>query len=305
MTLIVLNNLLYGMTGGQISGLSTRKFKEIIDFEKDVPPFDIIKLAHASGARYAARVNSPKQTAVYLKKAIETEGFSIVEIASLCTSYAFKKLPELLEVVEPEEEYENDRVPTRIRAREVKTLINADKDSLSVEFDAALKERKGILLAGSAGGGVQSVGKFLATAGIMAGLNTTMKGEYPITVGTGFSVAEVILDPDEIHYTGLKNPDFAVIVTEDGLNKVKKRLTPETKLYLDDSLKNLLDFPVNELVIKPFGKLVNPKSKALLATAYLLQEEKFLPLEALHKVLENHRLSAVFLPVLEKLNLLE
>jgi pyruvate/2-oxoacid:ferredoxin oxidoreductase beta subunit len=61
MTLIVLNNLVYGMTGGQISGLSTAKYKEIIDFEKDVPQFDIVKLAHASGARYAARVNTPKQ----------------------------------------------------------------------------------------------------------------------------------------------------------------------------------------------------------------------------------------------------
>jgi len=40
MTLIVLNNLLYGMTGGQISGLSTKKYKEIIDFEQDIPPFE-------------------------------------------------------------------------------------------------------------------------------------------------------------------------------------------------------------------------------------------------------------------------
>ncbi len=300
MTLILLNNLVYGMTGGQISGLSTKKYKEIIDFEKDVPPFDIVKLAHASGARYAARVNSPKQIGTYLKKAVETEGFSVVEIASLCTSYAFKKLPEFLEVLEPEEEYENDRKPTRIRPREVRPLFDAEKDKLTTDYPSYLKKRTGVIIAGSAGGGAQSVGKFLATAGIKAGLNTTMKGEYPITVGTGFSVSEVILDKDEIHYTGLSDPDFAVIVTEDGLNKVKGRLTENTKVYLDSSLQEKFDVPVKEVVVKPYGKLVNAKSKALLGLVDLLKNEKIIPLEALTDILKAHRLSQIFLSVVEK-----
>ncbi|NPA43856.1 MAG: hypothetical protein GXO27_07495 [Chlorobi bacterium] len=299
MTLILLNNQVYGMTGGQISGLTTTKFKEIIDFEKDVPPFDIVKLAHISGARYAARVNSPKQMAEYLRKAIETEGFTLLEIASLCTSYAFKKLPEFLEVVEPEEAYENDRPPTRIRRRETAPLFEPG-EGYEARYSSPVEERKGILLAGSAGGGVQSVGKFLATAGILAGLNTTMKGEYPITVGTGFSVAEVILDRDDIHYTGLAAPDVAVIVTRDGLEKVRGRLSPQTKVYLDESLEKDFDLPVRDVVVRPFGKLVSPKSKALLAAAWMLKREKFLPLEALRDVLADHRLSALFLPVLDK-----
>ena len=300
MTLIVLNNLVYGMTGGQISGLSTRKYKEIIDFEKDVPQFDIVKLAYASGARYAVRVNSPKQMASYLKKAVETEGFSIVEIASLCTSYAFKKLPEFMEVVDPEEEYENPRKPTQIKPQPVKSLINPGTDSIPSAYSSYIDGRKGVIIAGSAGGGAQSVGKFLATAGIKAGLNTTMKGEYPITVGTGFSVAEVILDKNEIHYTGLQDPDFAVIVTADGLNKVKNRLTPHTKVYLDASLENEFDMPVKEIVVKPFGKAVNPKSKALLGLIYLLQHENLIDPEALKDVLRSHRLSAVFMPLFDK-----
>jgi len=302
MTLIVLNNQLYGMTGGQISGLTTRKFKEIIDFEKDVPPFDLVKLAHVSGARYAARVNAPKQIPAYLKKAIETEGFSLVEIASLCTSYAFKKLPEFLEVVEPEEEYENQRPPTRIKPQAVKPLFDETKDGIPQKFKAQLPRRTGVLIAGSAGGGVQSAGKFLATAGILSGLNTTMKGEYPITVGTGFSVAEVILDNGEIHYTGLQEPDLALIVTEDGYHKIKKRLSPRTKVYLDSALEKIFDVPVREVVMRPYGKHVSPKSKALLGLADLLLEERLLPLEALREALSRHRLAPVFLPVLDKLD---
>ncbi len=305
MTLIVLNNLLFGMTGGQVSGLSTQKYKEIIDFEQDVPPFDVVKLAYSSGARYAARVNSPKQIGFYLRKAIETEGFALVEVASLCTSYAFKKLPEFLDVVEPEEEYENLRKPTRILKRPVKPLIKEEKAGMEQSYKPLLNKRIGLIIAGSAGGGVQSIGKFLANAGIISGLNASMKGEYPITVGTGFSVAEVILDSDEIHYTGLTSPGIAIIVTEDGLNKIKNRLTSETKVYLDASLEDKLDVQVREKIIKPFGKLVNPKSKALLATAYMLKKEKIVPPEALTDILKNHRLSAIFMQTLEKINELE
>ncbi len=300
MTLILLNNLVYGMTGGQISGLTTQKYKEIIDFEKDVPPFDIVKLAHASGARYAARVNTPKQMASYLKKAVQTEGFSIVEIASLCTSYAFKKLPEFLEVLEPEEEYENLRPPTRIGSRPGRPLFDPERDVITPEYSSYIEKRTGIIVAGSAGGGVQSVGKFLATAGIKAGLNTTMKGEYPITVGTGFSVAEVILDKEEIHYTGLLDPDYAVIVTEDGLHKIKNRLTPRTKVYLDVSLQDKWEAEVKETIVRPYGKLVNPKSKALLGLVDLLKNERIIPPDALKDVLSKHRLARIFLPVVEK-----
>ncbi|MCB0589170.1 MAG: hypothetical protein KDD06_28030, partial [Phaeodactylibacter sp.] len=67
--------------------------------------------------------------------------------------------------------------------------------------------RLGIVIAGSAGGGVQSTARLIANAGILSGLHATMKGEYPITVGTGFSLAEVILSTKEIHYTGLEVPD--------------------------------------------------------------------------------------------------
>lgn len=60
MTLIVLNNLIYGMTGGQVSGLSTSTFKADRNIEDHTPPFDICQLAHQAGASFVARVTSPK-----------------------------------------------------------------------------------------------------------------------------------------------------------------------------------------------------------------------------------------------------
>ncbi len=304
MTLIVLNNLLYGMTGGQISGLSTQKFKEIVDFETDIPPFNIIQLAHASGARFAARVDEPRHMKEILKRAIETEGFSIVEIESLCPSYGMKKLNELLEVVEPEEVYENPRPATHIRFSERPSLFDR-QPVFEVRYKPGAFKRQGFVIAGSAGGGVQSVGKQLATAGILSGLHTTMKGEYPITVGTGFSVAEVIFDHEPIYYTGLDDDFIAVIVSEDGLEKIRKRIKPDTKVYLDESLAKKHELPAREIITKPFGKIVNRKAAALLATAYMLQREGFIPLEALREVLSQHRLAKVFLETLDRLEQLQ
>lgn len=298
MTLIVLNNLLYGMTGGQISGLSTKKFKEIIDFEKDIPPFDLIELSHASGARFAVRVNSTKKVKDTLKLAIETEGFSIVEAASLCPSYGMNKMNELIEVVENENILTHDRPATIIKDIKTESLIKKTP-ILTPKFKANLTNRKGFLIAGSAGGGAQSVAKFLAMAGIYAGLETTMKGEYPITVGTGFSIAEVIFDKKKINYTGLLNPEYILIVSIEGFNKAK--LNVNSTILMDEKLitdELLIKYP--NIISVPLTKNFNKKSLALAAVAYLLNKEQTIPIDALKMSVSNHRLKDIFIEVIDK-----
>jgi pyruvate/2-oxoacid:ferredoxin oxidoreductase beta subunit/Pyruvate/2-oxoacid:ferredoxin oxidoreductase gamma subunit len=301
MTLIVLNNLLYGMTGGQISGLSTQKYKAILDFEQDIPPFDLIELSHASGARFAVRVNNTKKVKDTLKKAIETEGFSIVEAASLCPSYGIKKMDELIEVIDDENILEHDRPATILKDVEKQSLIEKTP-ILKPNFKANLTTRKGFLIAGSAGGGAQSVAKFLAMAGIYAGLETTMKGEYPITVGTGFSVAEVIFDTKKINYTGLPNPDFILIVSIDGLNKVKSKLNTNSTILMDEKLitdELLAQYP--NIISVSLTKNFNKKSLALAAVAYVLNKENIIPLSALKQAVNNHRLKNIFIEVIDKI----
>jgi len=300
MTLIVLNNLLYGMTGGQISGLSTQKFKEIVDFEQDIPPFDLIQLSHASGARFAVRVNAPNKIKDTLKKAIETEGFSLVEVASLCPSYGMKRMNDLIEVVEQENILEHQRPVTKITDKPSVSLLD-NSPRIKAKYDTGLQQRAGILIAGSAGGGAQSVARFLALAGIYAGLQTTMKGEYPITVGTGFSVAEVILDKKNINYTGLEKPGYFIIVSQEGLDKVRSKLNNESKIYIDEKLiDDKLKKQYPELTGVPFSKMANRKSMALAATAYVIAKENILPVEALKDAVSNHRLKDLFMEVIEK-----
>jgi hypothetical protein len=49
------------------------------------------------------------------------------------------------------------------------------------------------------------------------GLYVTKKGGYPVTVGVGFSNAEVIVSSTPIDYHGIATPDVVLITSGDGL----------------------------------------------------------------------------------------
>ena len=300
LTLVVMNNLLYGMTGGQISGLSTEKFKAQRNFEIDVPPFDIVKLANASGAAYSARATSIKTYTDVLKEAIETKGFSIIELTSLCTSYAFKKLDELTEVIEDAEVFRNERIPVRAHIKETKSLLSS-LEKINVDFDSKI-EKTGVVMAGSAGGGIQSAAKLLAISGMMSGLETTMKGEYPVTVGTGFSMAEVILSKTPVNYTGLENPEVIIIVSIDGLNKVKDKITENSILIVDATLK---EHNLENAIYGNFNKVAGKRGAALTALAYWMNKYGTMNLDSLKKSVSTHKYSSVLLKAIDAINELE
>ena len=284
LTLLVFNNLLYGMTGGQISGLSTDKFKELRHFEEGIPPFDIIKLAHEAGAASSARVISPKNFNESIKNAIQTKGFSVLELASVCPSYGIKKLKELDEYTEEAEVLINKRELPTIEYSKTSSLFDK-MHVMRSEFESNITDRMGFVLAGSAGGGVQSAAKLLAQAGIMSGLYATMKGEYPVTVGTGFSVAEVILSRRPINYTGLEAPDVMIIVSIEGLQKVKDRITKNTQVIFDDKLELDLQNSIKGHFTKNGGK----KGAALNALSSWIDKTDFLNKEALLKAVNSHK----------------
>lgn len=296
MTLIVLNNLIYGMTGGQVSGLSTNEFKDERHIDDPTPPFDVVQLAHDAGAVFSCRVTSHKNFESVLTEAFNIKGFSLVEISSLCQPYGAGKMVELEAWTEEEEVLKNDRKAIDPPFNTTRSLIS-EKHSIKPQFKAKVKNRYGILLAGSAGGGVQSAGKLLANAGISAGLHSTMKGEYPITIGTGFSVAEVILSQKTINYTGLENPDLAIIITEDGLEKIKNRLSDQT-LILADTKLNLLGF--NNVTQMDFVKLGRKKGAVLSAISHWLINDQTIPIDALKHAVNQHKHSEVLMGIISK-----
>ena len=283
-TLLVFNNLLYGMTGGQISGLSTDKFKELRHFEEGIPPFDIVKLAHQAGAASSARVISPKNFNESIKNAIQTKGFSVLELASVCPSYGIKKLKDLEDFTEEAEVLVNERKLPKIEYSTTSSLFDAMKN-IHHEFESHISDKMGFVLAGSAGGGVQSAAILLAQAGMLSGLYATMKGEYPVTVGTGFSVAEVILSREPINYTGLEEPNVMIVVSNDGLQKVKSRISKNTQMIIDDKL----DFDAENLTKGSFIHNAGKKGAALNALSSWIDKTDFLDKQALLKAVSSHK----------------
>lgn len=285
MTLIVLNNLIYGMTGGQISGLSTNEFKEARNVDDSTPPFDICELVHSAGASYSARVTSPKSFNERLLEAFGSTGFSLLEISSLCQPYGAAKMAELESLVEEDVVLKNDRAELRATINKTTPLFNYE-DGLDVKYDSTLDKPMGIVLAGSAGGGIQSAANLLANAGILSGLSVTMKGEYPITVGTGFSMAEVVFSKNKINYTGLESADVLIIVSEDGMLKVKDKVSTAGTIILDEKLENK---EALEGFTGDFVKRAGKKGAALCALAWWLNQSGVIPVESLIEASGKHK----------------
>jgi 2-oxoglutarate ferredoxin oxidoreductase subunit beta len=94
LTAIVMNNRIYGMTGGQYSPLSgpgimaTTAPYSNIDYG-----FDTVELAKAAGATFVARSTTyhVQQMTKLFRQAVLHEGFSVVEVLSQCPTYFGRK----------------------------------------------------------------------------------------------------------------------------------------------------------------------------------------------------------------------
>ena len=94
MTALVLNNRIYGMTGGQYSPLSGAGIlATTAPYQNIDRAFDVVKIAEAAGATFVARSTTyhARELERIIKKAIEHKGFSVVEIMSQCPTYFGRK----------------------------------------------------------------------------------------------------------------------------------------------------------------------------------------------------------------------
>ncbi len=245
LTVLVHNNFLYGMTGGQSSGLTPTGFATTTS--TDGNPFtgyDLCAMSFAAGASYVARIVGIGDISKTIEKAITTNGFSLVEIMEICPSYGIKLNPKrkFTEIVEasgkPIGEWERNRAPFDF-PKWKKTANLFDKLPKAETLKSTkLETPVSIVLSGSAGEGVQLAAGILTKAAMTEGLEITQKGSYPVTVGVGFSTAEINLSPSEIHFHGIDIPDYAVITSTDGLAHSRKRIEGMKSgvLFIDKSL---------------------------------------------------------------------
>ncbi len=94
LTAIVLNNRIYGMTGGQYSPLSGQGvLATTAPYQSIDPAFDIVQLALGAGATFVARTTAfhVKEISNYIKKAVQHKGISVVEVLTQCPTYFGRK----------------------------------------------------------------------------------------------------------------------------------------------------------------------------------------------------------------------
>jgi len=108
LTVFMLDNNIYGMTGGQVSPTTPAEAKsQTTPFGNPEPPFDVCSLVTSAGATHVARYTTaqPRPLIKGIKKAIEHKGFSFVHIISQCPTqtgryvYGMTKVEEYVRMV--------------------------------------------------------------------------------------------------------------------------------------------------------------------------------------------------------------
>lgn len=288
MTVVVHNNMLYGMTGGQTSGLTPSGFRTSTSAEGNpFAGYDLCSLSHTAGASYVSRIMGIGDISGKLAVAIQTKGFSLTEIMEICPSYGVKfnpkrKLADIAaEAGKKMGEWTRDREIFSLHQGKKTTNLLDGLSCIEKSFSHQLPDHWSVVLSGSAGEGIQLAANMLSKAAMRSGLSVTQKGSYPVTVGVGFSTAEMNLSPDNIYFHGINVPTIAIISSQDGLNHNKKRIEKMTSgmLFIDSSL----DAPqTGAKVIRHDFRGMGSRNAAIYAVLIFAATSGCIPVEAIY-----------------------
>jgi len=292
-TVVVHNNMLYGMTGGQPSDFTPCGFKTpTVPDGASRPGYDICKQIAAAGASRVERVIGVGDFSAEIAEAISTPGFSLVEVMEICPSHGVKSNPgmKLKKIVEESGQEVKVFVtggaepPAPSGLDEPHSLLQDSLELLPV-YPNSLARRIGIMVAGSAGGGVRSAAERFAKAAIISGLDVTLRGAYPVTVGVGFSAAQINVSPDPILFTGSSSPDVLIVTSKDGANYARPFAAKMTRglLVVDESLEEISTSA--EIVRVPMSAKVGTRESAVFGLLWYLDRERIFPIEAMMDVL--------------------
>ncbi len=119
MTALVMNNRIYGMTGGQFSPLSGYgSLASTAPYTNIDHDFDVVQLAIAAGATYVARTTTyhAPQMIDIIRDAILHDGFSVVEIMTQCPTY-FGRRNKQGDAAEMMKSYKDNTTPVGSKAK--------------------------------------------------------------------------------------------------------------------------------------------------------------------------------------------
>lgn len=305
-TLLILNNFNFGMTGGQFSVTTPQNAAVGSGFLNQLEmPMDVCSVAVSAGAAYVRRCSGyARNLAEDIETAICFKGFSILDIHGICTgryTKANKLTPKMIEENLAESEPCQGVVGKNLRKeygghyRELAAGLRPLPlpPNIEARFAPIETARQEIVLLGNAGQRVMTAGEILCLAGMSAGLQVSQKNDYDITVLRGPAISEVIFSQQEIGYTGIETPSVVLALSQEGVN-LRKALFAA----LDESAIVIL---ADDVEIPPCRAEIHPadfkshgiKSQdfALAALAVLAKSEK-----AVHSDMLNAALRLRFKP---------
>ncbi|HMK82363.1 MAG TPA: thiamine pyrophosphate-dependent enzyme [Candidatus Bathyarchaeia archaeon] len=319
MTVLVLNNFNYGMTGGQHSVTTPHggitPTTRLGNLER---PLDIAGTVALNGATFVVRTTSFDNALPQLiEQAIAREGFSLLDIWELCAAYyvpnnTFNRaqLERLMVkigfqrgIIHNQEREEYSLAYRNLATSDMKKTKPNIQAGLNPVFKSTLNRTLRLVIAGGAGQKIASAASLLGTAAVLSNLWATKRDNYPVTVMTGHSVSEVILSPVEIFYTGIDKPDVFLALAPEGMRECKRQLDSLTS---DDILyvrKELLPVQTDARIVPLDLSRMPRKEVTLAAIGTILKDLNLMPRDALReaiRIVQSPKIASESLRALER-----
>lgn len=318
-TVVLVNNFTYGMTGGQVAPTTQHDAKTTTSpYGNPEDAIDISAIAAEAGAVYVGRqpTSRPHQLVSELKTAIETDGFSLVEVISQCpTVYGRRNemgsAPEMLDWMDEQIENGELEVGTVVDRRGKRSEFVASFEGISEtavehhrprevpgdESDEVPDGQAGehsqslrLRIAGVGGQGVVVAGSILGEATAWAGRNVFKTDAYSSRARGGPASADLIIQDDAISEAKIPDGtgDILVALSDDAVAAHQNVLSADGMLYVDSDLSGMPD----EATPVPFADLArevgNEQATNMAVLGYLNERHGIVPHDHLENAIRNN-----------------
>jgi pyruvate/2-oxoacid:ferredoxin oxidoreductase beta subunit/Pyruvate/2-oxoacid:ferredoxin oxidoreductase gamma subunit len=299
-TVLVFNNLNFGMTGGEHSVTTPPGARTTTTRHGHMEhPLDLCATVGVNGAGFAARATSfDKNLPDLIAAAIQHDGFALLDIWELCTAYFVEENRFSRALLERTMEqlgfatgilYRHDG-PEYSRAARAATSDQRGRPTLpphalEPRYTSAVETAVHCAIAGAAGAKIGSAASVFCQGAILSGLWATQRGDYPVTVKAGYSVADVVLSRDDAFHVGTTPPDLLITLFPEGLQRESgriARLGPQATLFIDAALPPV-ETAARVVSLDFSGARQKKETWAVMAVAAMLQQTGLYPLDALRE----------------------